>query len=126
VLADRLAALAAFDALPIETNQLYTTYVDLRNAKLAAAAALRRCCGDRARRRRREAAPRGAAAYVELRENRVAALVLSDEARDAGVILETLTQLRARDPDLLRQLLEGRAAPARKRQARTDDPRPVV
>lgn len=33
--ADRAAALARFDELPIETNQLYTTYVDLRGADLA-------------------------------------------------------------------------------------------
>src|SRR5512142_1750567 len=35
LLADRLAALGEFEALPIETNQLYTPYVDLRNAQLA-------------------------------------------------------------------------------------------
>ena len=34
--ADRRAALARYQALPIETNQLYTTYVDLRTADLAA------------------------------------------------------------------------------------------
>ena len=32
--ADRRAAFARFEALPIETNQLYTTYVDLRTAVL--------------------------------------------------------------------------------------------
>lgn len=32
---ERLAASAAFEALPIEPNQLYTTYVDLRSADLA-------------------------------------------------------------------------------------------
>lgn len=31
---ERLAAAAAFEALPIEPNQLYTTYVDLRSADL--------------------------------------------------------------------------------------------
>ena len=110
LLADRLAGLAAFDALPVETNQLYTTYVDLRNAKLAAArpydveAATVPGAGDA------KLLPEGAAAYVEFRENRVAALVLSDEARAAGVILETLAQLRDRDPGLLRELLEGGCA----------------
>jgi Fe-S cluster assembly scaffold protein SufB len=110
LLADRLAALAAFDALPIETNQLYTTYVDLRNAKLAAArpyaveAATVPGAGDA------KLLPEGAAAYVEFRENRVAALVLSEEAREAGVILETLAHLRVRDPELLRRLLEGGCA----------------
>lgn len=34
--ADRLAALAAFEELPVEANQLYTTYVDLRAADLMA------------------------------------------------------------------------------------------
>jgi Fe-S cluster assembly scaffold protein SufB len=34
--ADRAAALVRFDELPVETNQLYTTYVDLRAADLAA------------------------------------------------------------------------------------------
>ena len=33
---DRLAAWKAYDALPIESNQLYTTYVDLRAADLFA------------------------------------------------------------------------------------------
>ena len=35
---DRLAALAAFDALPVESNRLYTPYVDLRAASLDGAA----------------------------------------------------------------------------------------
>jgi Fe-S cluster assembly scaffold protein SufB len=35
--ADRLAAATAFDALPVESNQLYTPYVDLRAAVLDAA-----------------------------------------------------------------------------------------
>jgi hypothetical protein len=35
LLADRLQALTLFEALPVESNRLYTTYVDLRTAKLA-------------------------------------------------------------------------------------------
>ncbi|MES1239579.1 MAG: hypothetical protein ABUL57_01820, partial [Chloroflexota bacterium] len=34
LLADRLAAAAAFAALPMESNQLYTPYADLRGALL--------------------------------------------------------------------------------------------
>lgn len=110
LLADRLAGLAGFAALPIETNPLYTSYVDLRNAHLAetrpyagpAAAATR--VGAEA------LLPDGAAAFAEITENRVTALVLSPEARDSGLILETLDGLRARDPELLRQLLEGGCA----------------
>ena len=106
LLADRLAGLRGFEALPIESNRLYTTYVDLRNAHLsdvrpypagtrggAAAGAAR--------------LPEGAAAYAEFAEDRLTALVLSPEARDAGLVLETLASLGGRDPDLLRSLLEG-------------------
>src|SRR5258706_14817703 len=32
--AERVAALDAFEAMPVETNQLYTPYVDLRGAVL--------------------------------------------------------------------------------------------
>lgn len=110
LLADRLAGLAAFDAMPIETNQLYTMYVDLRNAKLAAARPYAVPAETAPGSAAAKLLPEGAAAYIEFRENRVAALVLSDEARDAGVILETLAQLRVRDPELLRQLLEGGCA----------------
>jgi Fe-S cluster assembly scaffold protein SufB len=110
LLADRLAGLAAFDALPIETNQLYTTYVDLRNAKLAAARPYAVEAATVPGAAEAKLLPEGAAAYVEFRENRVAALVLSEEAREAGVILETLAQLRVRDPGLLRELLEGGCA----------------
>jgi Fe-S cluster assembly scaffold protein SufB len=110
LLADRLEGLRGFEALPIETNPLYTTYVDLRNARLAAAqpyegpAAVTPGAADA------KLLPEGAAAYAEIREDRVAALVLSPEARDAGVVLETLADLRLRDPDLLRRLLEGGCA----------------
>jgi Fe-S cluster assembly scaffold protein SufB len=54
--------------------------------------------------------PEGAAAYVEFTENRVTALVLSPEAEAAGLVLETLDATRARDPQLLRDLLEGGCA----------------
>jgi len=110
LVADRLAGLAAFAALPIETNPLYTTYVDLRNARLAevrpylAPAAVVAGAG------KATLLPEGAAAYAEIAENRVTALVLSPEAREAGLILETLDGLRARDPEMLRQLLEGGCA----------------
>ncbi len=110
LLADRLEGLRAFDALPIETNPLYTTYVDLRNAHLAdvrpvpapgAAAGATVAAADQS------LLPVGAAAYAELNESGVVALVVSPEARDAGLVLETLTDLQARDPEWLRRLLEG-------------------
>jgi Fe-S cluster assembly scaffold protein SufB len=109
LLADRLAGLRGFDALPIESNQLYTSYVDLRNAHLSAVRPHPAGTGGGAAAARAGKAqlPEGAAAYAEFAEDRLAALVLSPEARDAGVVLETLASLGARDPELLRRLLEG-------------------
>ncbi len=110
LVADRLAGLAAFDALPVETNRLYTTYIDLRNAKLASARPYAAPASVDAGAAAPKLLPEGAAAYVEIRENRVTALVLSDDARAAGVIVETLAAAGARDPELLRSLLEGGCA----------------
>ena len=110
LLADRLAALAAFEALPIETNQLYTTYIDLRNARLGSARPHLGPAAVAPKAGAPELLPEGAAAYAEFGDNRLAALVLSDEARDAGVVLETLATTRVRDPQLMRRLLEGGCA----------------
>ena len=110
LLADRLEGLRAFDALPIETNPLYTTYVDLRNARLAAARPYAGPATVASGATAAKLLPEGAAAYAEISENSVTALVLSEEARVAGVILETLASLRARDPELMRRLLEGGCA----------------
>jgi Fe-S cluster assembly scaffold protein SufB len=88
LLADRLDAAAAFDALPVEANQLYTPYVDLRSAVLD------------------EARP-----YVldgptglgdDLRALRAAVDV-------PGVIVETFSEWLERDPSGYRAALEGGA-----------------
>jgi Fe-S cluster assembly scaffold protein SufB len=110
LLADRLSALAAFQALPIESNQLYTPYVDLRNARLGAVRPYPAGGRQAATTSTGAKLPEGAAAFAELTEDRVTALVLSPEARDAGVVLETLASLAGRDPELLRRLLEGGCA----------------
>lgn len=110
LLADRLAGLRAFDALPIETNPLYTTYVDLRNAHLAGmrpVPALGDPATEAGARTDQRLLPEGAAAYAELSESGVTALVVSPEAKAAGFVLETLADLQARDPERLRRLLEG-------------------
>jgi Fe-S cluster assembly protein SufB/Fe-S cluster assembly protein SufD len=108
LLAERLEGLRSFDALPIETNPLYTTYVDLRNAKLAATRpTLGRPDAAAAIATDPKLLPEGAAGYAEVSDDRVTALVLSPDARDAGVILETLAGLGRRDPEWLRRLLEG-------------------
>jgi Fe-S cluster assembly scaffold protein SufB len=106
LLADRLAGLRGFEALPIESNRLYTPYVDLRNANLSAVRPYPAATRGGAAAGKTQL-PEGAAAYAELAEDRLAAIVLSPEARDAGVVLETLASLGVRDPELLRSLLEG-------------------
>jgi Fe-S cluster assembly scaffold protein SufB len=106
LLADRLAALRACEALPIESNSLYTTYVDLRSAHLGGATQY--VPGPAAAGAGCEAEiPEGAAAYAQYCEDGVAGIAVSDEAAAAGVVVETLAQLAARDPKLLRRLLDG-------------------
>ncbi len=110
--ADRRAAFARWQSLPVEGNRLYTTYLDLRLADLAevvpwrsAAAAPEAGRGARP--------PEGAAGLASFSEDRVEALDLDDEARAAGVILDTIEGLIARDADLARRLLtDGQALPA--------------
>ncbi len=106
--AERVAASAAFEALPIEPNQLYTTYLDLRNADLltarpyvVTASAPNPIASVQL--------PEGVAGLIELREDAVASLVLEPAAVAAGVILETFGQALARDPGGLRSQLEGGA-----------------
>ncbi len=101
--ADRRAALAAFDRLPVEPNRLYTPYVDLRAAALADA---------RAYDATEHALAGGAAmpgdglgAVVVVEEDRTASIAIGDAARRAGVMIESLDSLVARDPELARQLL---------------------
>ena len=107
LLADRLAGLHAFQAMPIETNQLYTPYVDLRNAHLADVrpiATTDRPHGDC------DELPEGAAAIAQIDEDGVCTIAVSDEAKRAGLMLESLSRTRERDPELFRRLLEGGCA----------------
>ncbi|MDO8485974.1 MAG: SufD family Fe-S cluster assembly protein [Candidatus Limnocylindrales bacterium] len=106
--AERIAALEAFEALPLEPNQLYTTYLDLRNAELMTARPyLKTASVPNAIASTK--LPDGVAGLIDLREDGVAGLVLEPAAVAAGVILETFGQALARDPDGLRTQLEGGA-----------------
>jgi Fe-S cluster assembly scaffold protein SufB len=87
--AERIAAWSAFEALPIESNQLYTPYIDLRGASLETARP-----------------------YVldgppwlgdDLRAIEAAG------GAPQGVIVETMSQWLDRDPDGYRAALEGGA-----------------
>lgn len=105
--ADRRDAFAAFATLPVEVNELYTTYVDLRPADLFGArpwvaVEARPTTGGT------PAAPDGdAEAVIELREDRVIEVAISDPARAAGLVVETFGAALERDPDGLRADLEG-------------------
>jgi Fe-S cluster assembly scaffold protein SufB len=107
--ADRRVAFGRFEALPVEGNRLYTTYLDLRLAELAdvtpwpaPASAPATSHG--------ASVPDGAAGIAAFREDRVAAMALDDETRAAGVVLDTLAGLIARDEPLARRLLADDAA----------------
>ena len=105
---ERIAAVEAFERLPIEPNQLYTTYLDLRNAELSNVRPyVRTASMPNAIASTR--LPEGVAGLIDLREDGVAGLVLEPAAVAAGVILETFGAALARDPDGLRAELEGGA-----------------
>jgi Fe-S cluster assembly scaffold protein SufB len=106
--AERIAAFEAFEALPIEPNQLYTTYLDLRNADLTAARPyVRSATAPNPIASTR--LPEGVSGLIDIREDGVAGLVLEPAAIASGVILETFGAALARDPDALRAELEGGA-----------------
>lgn len=112
---DRTAALAVFEALPTEANQLYTGYVDLRAASLEHAAPYIRTAAIGAA---AGTPDEGTSGLIALSEDGVEVAVLSAEAHAAGVRLLTLAQLVTTDEPFARTLLSGDALlPVRERLA---------
>lgn len=105
---DRLAALAAFESLAVESNQLYTSYTDLRAASLDHATPYG-ASGEGLAPGEAPVAVLGAdtIGLVEVREDRIAGLELDDDARRAGVRLVSLAELIRTDEPLARELLAG-------------------
>ena len=107
--AERHDALHRALELPVEANQLFKTYVDLRAARFAEIEPYLET-GDAAH--VSDAVPGGAAGLLAIDEDRIVARALSPQAQAAGVVLDTFTHgVRAR-PDLLaviRSLVEGSA-----------------
>ena len=101
--ADRRAAFERYRTQPVESNQLYTTYVDLRTANLADVVPWDET--PRAVAATGVDLPAGAAGLAAIAEDRVEALVLDEPSRSAGVVLDTIGGLLARDPELARRLL---------------------
>jgi len=101
LVADRTAGFDAFEKLPAETNQLYTTYIDLRGAHLGEA----RLHGSPRTGHVPAALPEGADGLLVLAEGDVTASVLSAEATDAGVEFTTIAEMLTRRPDRIRELI---------------------
>jgi Fe-S cluster assembly protein SufD len=107
LLAERLAAAEAYEALPLEKNQLYTTYVDLRASDLTAVRPYTRTATAPEPSSAAATVSDGVAALIELREDGVAALALGEQAAAAGVTIETFGAALARDPEGFRAAVEG-------------------
>jgi Fe-S cluster assembly scaffold protein SufB len=88
--ADRRAAFERFAALPIESNMLYTTYVDLRTAVLDDVVAYGRSSEADLIPTGTPVPDAGTAGLASFREDRVVTLALEPAVAGAGVTLETL------------------------------------
>ncbi len=100
---DRATAFDAFEALPAETNLLYTTYIDLRGAQLASVRLHRAQLTEPVP----ATLPEGSDGLLVVTEGDVTATALSPEATAAGVELTTVADLLSRRPERVRELLEG-------------------
>ena len=103
--ADRLAALERVAELPAEPNQLYITYIDLRAVDFAAVEPYPPTPA--AAGAAQAELPEGACALVHVDERAIVASVLSDEAREAGVVIGTLAEVAVERPELVRDFVEG-------------------
>jgi len=101
--ADRRAAFESFEALPAESNGLYTTYIDLRSAALEQAKVARSPLTEPVP----AALPEGTDGLLVLTEGDVTGRVLSPDAIAAGVELTTIADLLVRRPERVRALLDG-------------------
>jgi Fe-S cluster assembly scaffold protein SufB len=103
LLAERMDALGRVVDLPAESNQLFTPYLDLRAVKFAELVPYpmtgqSATSGD-------VALPEGAAAIVEVDGDSIKGVVLGDQAREAGLVIDTIHNR----PDLVRDVIEGGA-----------------
>jgi len=104
LIADRLAAIEIAGSLPIESNSLFTSYVDLRAAKLAEIEPYLET-GDATE--VSDGLPGGAAGLLEVRGDRVVARGMTAPLREAGVIVDTFANVLRSRPELLQRFLPG-------------------
>jgi Fe-S cluster assembly scaffold protein SufB len=102
--AERLAAAAAYDQLPAESNVLYTPYIDLRAADLQSVEPYRQTAAVASAPGR---IPDDTAGLIEIREDGVASLILEPALAGAGVVLETFATAVDRDDAGFRRLIDG-------------------
>ncbi|MDP8905144.1 MAG: SufD family Fe-S cluster assembly protein [Chloroflexota bacterium] len=99
--------------LPIETNALFTTYVDLRSVRFAEIEPYLETGDDV---QVSEVVPEGASGLLAIAEDRIVARALIPTAEAAGVVLDTFSHGLRRRPDLVpivRSLVEsGSTLPA--------------
>jgi len=101
---DRAAAAADFARLPVESNELYTSYVDFRTADLFGARPFLRGA-DAPAAGVDSPLPEGAAGVIELRDDLVVRIALEPGLVARGVVLETLGAAIARDATGIRDAL---------------------
>ncbi|MEX2546614.1 MAG: SufD family Fe-S cluster assembly protein [Chloroflexota bacterium] len=104
LLGDRLAAFKSYLDLPIETNNLFTLYVDLRLARFAEIDPYEETTEAP---QVADVVPEGASALIEVAEDKVVARALSAEAKSAGVVIDTFANVLRNRPELLREALDG-------------------
>src|SRR6266702_4530409 len=102
LLDDRLAGVELYKELPVETNQLFTLYIDLRLANWSEINTYLQT-GDATH--VAETVPEGTAALIEVAEDRVVARGLSAEAREAGVVLDSFANVVRTNPRLIEETI---------------------
>lgn len=103
-LADRIDGLRRFADLPVETNRLFTSYVDYRPVQLSE---LRPYLSVAAPESDGARLPAGASALLHVREDRIVARALSPEAREGGLFLGTFAEATGEAAKGLQSHLEG-------------------
>src|SRR5262249_31703939 len=104
----RIDAFRLVEALPAESNQLFTPYLDLRQFRFAEVDPYTRT-GERTPTTDSDLA--GASALLEVDEDGVVSTVLGADAQRAGVRIQRFSDLLATDPDWLRAALDRESLP---------------
>ena len=103
-LADRMGGLRLFEQLPVETNRLFTTYLDYRAVDLTEVRPYPSIAAPEAEGAR---LPTGASALLHVREDRIVSRVLSRKAREGGLFLGTFSEAQGPAAKALRAHLES-------------------